>query len=142
MMVKIEWNGKMGFEATPPSNHKFVMDAYPEVGGEGLGPTPLEALLCSLGACSAMDVISILRKKKQNVTGYHVEVSGERSPEGEYPRPYISLSVKHIVEGENLDEVAVARAVELSDTKYCSVIATLRAGPTVTSSYEVRELAK
>ncbi|MBL8039897.1 MAG: OsmC family protein [Chthonomonas sp.] len=141
-MVNIEWNGKMGFEATPPSNIKFMMDAYPEVGGEGLGPTPLEALLSSLGACSAMDVISILRKKKQEVTAYRIEVTGERGPEGEYPRPYVSLSVKHIVEGENLDEAAVARAVELSDTKYCSVIATLRAAPSVSSSYEIKSLAK
>ncbi len=127
----------MAFEATPPSGVKFVMDAHPESGGNNLGPTPLEAMLASMAACSAMDVISILRKKKQNVTSYRVEVEGERGPEGEYPRPYLSLRVRHIVKGENLDPAAVARAVELSDTKYCTVISTLRAAPKVESVWEI-----
>ncbi|MEJ5170642.1 MAG: OsmC family protein, partial [Fimbriimonadales bacterium] len=68
---------------------------------------------------------------------YRVEVEGERGPEGEYPRPYLSLRVRHIVKGENLDPAAVARAVELSDTKYCTVISTLRAAPKVESVWEI-----
>ncbi|MFN3684867.1 MAG: OsmC family protein [Fimbriimonadaceae bacterium] len=138
-MVRVDWKGNMAFEATPPSGVKFVMDAYPESGGSNLGPTPLEAMLSSLAACSAMDVISILRKKKQNVTSYRVEVEGERGPEGQYPRPYLSLTVRHIVKGENLDPAAVARAVELSDTKYCTVISTLRAAPKVESVWQIED---
>ncbi|MCX7800814.1 MAG: OsmC family protein [Fimbriimonadales bacterium] len=138
-MVRVDWKGNMAFEATPPSGVKFVMDAYPESGGGNLGPTPLEAMLSSVAACSAMDVISILRKKKQNVTEYRVEVEGERGPEGQYPRPFLSLTVRHIVKGENLDPAAVARAVELSDSKYCTVISTLRAAPKIESVWEIEQ---
>lgn len=136
-MVEVNWKGEMEFEATPPSGVKFTMDAYPESGGHGLGPTPFEAFMCSMAACSAMDVISILRKKKQSVTSYRIEVDGERGPEDIYPRPFLSMVVKHIVSGENLDADAVKRAVELSDSKYCSVIATLRQAPKVTSEWVI-----
>lgn len=127
----------MAFEAVPPSGNRFTMDAYPDSGGKNLGPTPLEAFVSSMAACSAMDVISILQKKKQKVTAYRVEVEGERGPEGVYPRPYVSLVVRHIVSGEDLDQSAVERAVELSDQKYCSVLATLRAAPKVESVWEI-----
>lgn len=134
-MVEVNWKGNMEFEATPPSGVKFTMDAYPESGGNGMGPTPLEAFMSSAAACSAMDVISILRKKKQNVTAYRIEIDGERGPEDIFPRPFVSMTVKHIVSGENLDPNAVKRAVELSDATYCSVIATLREAPKVTSEW-------
>lgn len=137
-MVTVNWKGGMAFEAEPPSGNKFVMDAYPEVGGANLGPTPVEAMLSSLAACSAMDVLSILRKKQQKVTEYRIEVDGDRgAPEGQYPRPYSALRVRHIVTGENLDEAAVARAVALSDEKYCTVIATLRIPVEVSSLYTI-----
>ncbi|MBL8087131.1 MAG: OsmC family protein [Chthonomonas sp.] len=137
-MVNVEWKGQMAFEANPPSGNRFVMDAYPEAGGANRGPTPLEALLSSIAACSAMDVISILEKKKQVVTSYRVEVDGERSaPEGAYPRPYTSITVRHIVAGDNLDPAAVERAVQLSDEKYCTVVSTLRAAPEVKSVWEI-----
>lgn len=113
------------------------MDGHPESGGQGLGPTPMEALLAAAAACSAMDVVSILEKKRQTVASYRIEIEGERGPEGEWPRPFTRLSVRHVLSGEGLDPVAVARAVELSDTKYCSVLATLRAAPEVTSSWAI-----
>jgi putative redox protein len=86
-----------------------------------------------------MDVVSILEKKKQKITHYRVEIEGERAPHGApYPRPYTSLTIKHILEGEDLDEAAVKRAIELTDEKYCSVIATLRATPPISSIYEIK----
>lgn len=136
-MVTIEWKGGLAFEASPPSGNRFTMDAIPEVGGENRGPTPVEALMASLAACTAMDVLSILRKKKQVVTGYHVEVEGHRAPEGEWPRPFRSMIVRHIVRGEGLDPAAVERAVELSDSKYCTVLATLRQSPAVVSEWRI-----
>lgn len=136
-MITVEWKGKRVFEANPPTGNKFVMDAYPESGGQDLGPTPMEAFVASGAACSAMDVIQILEKKRQKITSYRIEVDGERTEEGVYPRPYVTMTFRHIVEGENIDPVAVEQAVKLSDEKYCSVIATLRAAPTVTSTYEV-----
>lgn len=130
----------MAFEALPPSGNPFTMDAYPEVGGQGLGPTPLEAFVSAVAACSAMDVISILGKKQQKVTSYKIEIDGERGPEGVYPRGYVSLTIKHLVEGPGLDDVAVARAVQLSDEKYCSVMATIRTAPKISVLHETKTL--
>lgn len=127
----------MAFESMPESGKSFIMDASPDAGGQGLGPSPLEALVSSVAACAAMDVISILRKKKQEVTAYRIEIDGVRGPEGVYPRPYTSLHVRHFVSGTNLDPVAVARSVQLSDTKYCSVVSTLRLGPEITMDWAI-----
>lgn len=136
-MVEVKWKGQLVFEATPPSGNVFVLDAHPESGGHNQGPTPVEALLASAAACSAMDVISILEKKKQTITSYRIEVDGVRGEPGVYPRPFHSITIKHIVRGENVDPAAVARAVELSDSKYCTVVTTLRAAPEVISEWEI-----
>lgn len=135
--MNVTWKGNMSFEATGDSGASFLMDTYPEFGGSNQGPTPVEALMGSLAACSAMDVISILEKKKQKVTEYRIEVSGDRNPPGTYPRPFKSFSIKHILKGENLDEAAVKRAVELSDEKYCTVATTLREKPEILTTYEI-----
>ena len=137
--MTVQWKGRRVFEADPPTGNKFVMDAYPESGGQDKGPTPMEAFIASGAACSAMDVLQILEKKRQKVTSYRVEVEGEQSAEGGYPHPYTSLTFRHILEGENLDEHAVEQAVRLSDEKYCTVIATLRATPKVLSVFEVSQ---
>ncbi len=136
-MVQVNWKENMVFEASTPTGNTLTMDGYPGEGEVSAGLTPLETLLASVAGCSAMDVISVLEKKRQVVTGYRVEIDGERAPEGAWPRPYLSLTIKHIVSGEGLDPVAVARAVELSDTKYCSVVSTLRVSPTVESIWEI-----
>jgi len=136
-MLTVKWRSGMKFEAMPPSGHSFIMDGKPEVGAEGEGPSPVEALLCSAAGCSAMDVLSILEKKRQKVRAYWIEVEWERGPEGVWPRPVTAITVRHHVQGEDIDPVAVARAVELSDTKYCTVIATLRSAPTVTSEFRI-----
>lgn len=127
----------MAFQSEVPSGKSIVMDATPETGGMGLGPTPVESLISSVAACSAMDVISILTKKRQEVTSYHIEVAWTRGPEDEFPRPVTSVTLTHVVSGVDIDESAVARSVELSDTKYCTVINTLRLGAVVTSNYRV-----
>jgi putative redox protein len=138
-MVTVRWKDGSAFEAEVPTGVKFILDTHPDHGGRMLGPTPVEALLSSIAACSAIDVLDILRKKRQVVTSYRIEVEGDRPPIGQWPRPFSSIRVKHIVTGENLDQDAVARAVQLSDTKYCSVITTLRAAPTITSEWLVEE---
>lgn len=137
-MVKLNWQGGMAFEAEPPSGCKLVMDSSPDHGGERRGPSPMETLLSSLAACSAMDVISILEKKRQVVTSYEIEIEGDRPPQGTYPRPYTSIRIKHLLSGDNLDPTAVARAIQLSDEKYCSVAATLQRSPNIESSFEIR----
>ena len=136
-MVTVNWIGGAAFEAVPPSGNRFVMDSHVDFGGRNLGPSPVEAMLSAIAACSAIDVLSILEKKKQIVKSYRIEVDGDRIPPGEFPRPFTSIVIRHIVAGEDLDPAAVQRAVELSDEKYCSVIATLRAAPKITSEWKI-----
>lgn len=136
-MTTVTWHGGMHFEALPPSGQSLHMDAYPDAGGENHGPTPLEAFLSALAACTAMDVISILQKKQQIITAYRIEIDGVRGPEGQFPRPYKSITVRHIVSGENVDPAAVARSVQLSEEKYCAVLATLRESPPVHATWEI-----
>ena len=128
----------MAFEAEVPSGNNFVMDAIPDFGGNNLGPTPVEAFLSSAAACSAMDVVAILEKKRQKITDYKIEVEWQRAPYGTpAPRPVLAVIIRHILKGENLDPIAVQKAVELSDTKHCTVVTTLRHGPAVSSEFRI-----
>lgn len=136
-MLTVNWKGNMAFEADPPSGNRFILDAHPDFGGQNLGPSPVEALLASIAACSAMDVLSILQKKKQDVTAYRIEVEGDRIAPGEWPRPFTAIRVRHIVSGNNVDPAAVERAVQLSDEKYCSVMATVREGAQIQSEWTI-----
>ena len=104
--------------------------------GEGaVAPSPVVALLLALGGCSGMDVIGILRKKRQRVTAYAIELVGQRRDE--HPRSFTAIEVVHHLSGEGLDPQAVADAIELSDTRYCSVHATLVPGVTVSSRFVI-----
>jgi putative redox protein len=107
-------------------------------GDRKAAPTPIEMLLVSVAACTAGDVISILLKKRQAVTDYRVEIKGTRAEE--HPRKFLKLHVHHIVYGRSVLEKAVADAVELSDTKYCSVAATVRPTAEITTSFEIIEV--
>jgi putative redox protein len=120
------------FVGITPSGHAQVLDTNHE---RASAATPVELLLVALGSCTAVDVVSILRKKREELTDYRVEVTGARRDE--HPRAYTRMEVKHILRGRNLSEKAVAQAIELSETKYCSVAATLRPTVEIVSSYEI-----
>jgi putative redox protein len=122
------------FVGVTPSGHAQVVETNSE---RGHAATPMELLLLALGGCTGVDVVSILRKKRQHVTRYSIEVTGQRREE--FPRSYTLLEVKHIVRGQNISAQAVAQAIELSDTKYCSVAATLRGTAKILTSYEIIE---
>ena len=125
------------FVGITPSGHAQVLETNKE---RASAATPVELLLIALGSCTAVDVITILQKKRERVTAYRVEVRGERREE--HPRAYTRMEVRHIVRGHNVSERAVASAVELSETKYCSVAATLRPGVEIVTSYEIIEDAE
>ncbi len=125
------------FIGITPSGHAQVLETDHE---RASAATPMELLLVALGGCTAVDVISILQKKRQRVTGYRVEVSGARREE--HPRAYTRMLVRHVVRGRGLSEGAVASAIELSETKYCSVAATLRPGVEIVTTYEIIEDAE
>jgi putative redox protein len=122
------------FVGTTPSGHAQAIETDSH---RGSAASPLELLLLALGGCTGVDVIDILKKKRQHVTGYRIEVHGDRREE--YPRAYTKLYVKHIVSGRGVSEKAVARAIELSDQKYCSVAATVRGTAEIVTSYEIIE---
>ena len=122
------------FIGITPSGHAQVLETD---SSRASAATPMELLLVALGGCTAVDVISILRKKRERVTDYRVEVRGERRDE--HPRAYTRIEVRHVVRGRGISERAVASAIELSETKYCSVAATLRPGVELLTSYEIIE---
>ena len=119
----------MSFTGTAQlSGFSLPLGSDPSVGGDNDGFRPAELLLVGLAGCTAMDVISILAKKRQDVTGFEVSAHGERATE--HPQRFTGFVVEYTVKGKGVDPAAVERAVELSETRYCSVMATLRcAGP-------------
>lgn len=119
------------FEARVGRGQGFVMDSSETPAG----PSPVDTLLASLGGCCGMDVIGVLRKKRQVVTGYEVALEGERSPE--HPRRFTRIAIVHKVRGRNLSAAAIEEAIRLSDTKYCSVYATLAPSVEMASRYEI-----
>jgi putative redox protein len=133
----VHYAGDDFFIGTSPSGHAQTIDAK---GDRRAAASPLELLLISVAACTAADVQSILEKKRQDVRSYDVEVVGQRVEE--HPRKFIKLHVHHIVRGRSVSEKAVADAIELSDTKYCSVAATVRPTAEITTSYEIVEIGE
>src|SRR5687767_5315757 len=122
------------FVGITPGGRALVLDTNSH---RSSAPSPVELLLVALGSCTATDVASILKKKRQSVTSYTVEISGERRAEP--PRSYTSIKVHHILTGRSISPKAVAHAVELSDTKYCSVADTLRPKVAIRSTFEIIE---
>jgi len=126
-MSKIELSrvkGEFGFEATDENGHIVRMDSSPETGGWNFGVRPMQILLMGLGGCSAIDVIAILKKQRQEVKDYKMIINGDRE-KGVEPSLWKNINVEFHLYG-NIDEDKAAKAVELSMDKYCSVSATLR----------------
>ena len=122
------------FSGRTPSGHVVVIDTDRE---RNSASSPMELLLVALGSCTGVDVVSILKKKREEVTAYSIEVSGQRR--AEHPRSYQRMELHHIVTGRNISERSVAQAIELSEQKYCSVAATLRPTAEIVSSFEIIE---
>ena len=134
----ITWVQDMQFVGMGDTGHAIVMDAAKEGGGYGSASSPMEVLLMGLLGCTAMDVISILKKKRQPVQGFKLFATGERA--AEHPRKYTKIHVEYVAYGD-VDPKALARAIELSETTYCGAIATVRGVAEVTSSYRVEPAA-
>jgi len=122
------------FRGTSPSGSVINIDTDST---RHSAPSPMELLLLALGSCTGVDVVSILKKKRAEVSDYRVEIRGERRPQ--HPRRYQRIAVHHIVTGRNLSRQSMAQAIKLSDEKYCSVAATLRPAAEIISSFEIIE---
>ncbi len=127
----------MQFVGKATSGHTLTMDADNESGGTNAGFRPMELLLVGFGGCSGMDVISILRKKRQQVAGLEINVKGEKTDS--YPKIYKEVHIEYVVKGKSVEKEAVERAIALSLEKYCSVGATLAKAGTITHSYRIVE---
>jgi len=135
MKSTVKFIDNMRFIATADSGHAVVMDAPPSVGGNNTGAKPSELLLMGFGGCSGMDVVSILRKKKQDVTGLEMNVNGETSET--HPKMFTDIHIEYVVTGKNISEDAVKRAIELSLERYCTVGTTIGKAAKITHSYKI-----
>lgn len=139
MKVKLNRiNNDYHFELQNERGHKVYLDSRAEYGGSDLAPSPMELLLMGVAGCSAIDIISILKKQRQQIEGYYAEVEGERVEVGE-AKPFKEIKVTIFLEGD-IDAVKAEKAAELSFEKYCSVSKTLE--PTANIKYEIKVVKK
>jgi len=138
MRGTIKWMGDAMFVAESGSGHAVVLDGPPDHGGRNMGIRPMEMVLLGVGGCASFDVVSILKKARQDVLSCHAELEAERA-EG-VPSPFTKIHMKFVIRGKGLKESQVERAVTLSSEKYCSASIMLRAaGVAITHSFEVVE---
>lgn len=134
--IKAFWKGGYEFEAINEQGLSIIMDS-PLAEGGPKGPSPMQLLLEALAGCTAMDVISILQKKRQDVTSFEVNVVGDRVDE--HPRYYQDIELEFVVRGRQIDPAAVERAIELSETKYCSATANLSGKSRIRTRFRIEE---
>ena len=139
MKARVQLVEGMTFVAESGTGHAVVVDGAPDIGGRDLGPRPMELVLMGTGACTAVDVVLMLRKGRSRVDGCVVEMDGERAPED--PKVFTKIHFHFIVTGMGLTTTQVERAIRLSREKYCSATAMLAKTAEVTSDFEIREPA-
>jgi putative redox protein len=137
MKARIRWLEPMSFVGESGSGHTVVMDGPPEHGGRDLAARPMELLLIGMGGCTAFDVVHILKKARQAVTGCEAELEADRAEQE--PKVFTRIHVHFIVIGRDLSEKHVRRAVELSATKYCSASIMLGETAEITHDFEIRQ---
>jgi len=135
--VQVKWNGKRRFVGWDEAGHGIVMDSTSAHQGDGSGARPIELVLYALAGCTGMDVISIMEKKRQKVTGFELIVQGTQREEP--PKVYTDISVQYVLTGIGLEAAAVERSIQLSEEKYCSVRGMLGPDVRITTSYCIVE---
>ena len=140
MDAKVTWQGRMTFTGSADSGFPVQLGTDPAVGGDNDGTRPMELIAMGLAGCTAMDVISILQKKRQEVTGFEVRVHTERADE--HPKVFTHIIIEYLVEGRNVDPAAVERAMELSETKYCPAQAMLGKVVQIELKYKITEVGE
>lgn len=135
MKARVKWLDHMSFVGESGSGHSVVMDGAPESGGRDLGVRPMEMLLLGLGGCASFDVVMILQKARQEIKNCEVEITAERADSE--PKVFTKIHLHFVVEGENVSEAKVARAVSLSAEKYCSASKMLEKTALITHDFEL-----
>lgn len=137
MSVRAMLQEGMCFDVETGSGHHLLLDAAEHNGGQDKGPRPMEMLLVALATCSGMDILAILRKKRQNITAYEVRVLGERTED--HPKIFVEIAVEHIFTGHAIRPEAVQRAIELTEERYCGASAMLGKTAKLTHTFRVVE---
>ena len=137
MKARVQLVEGMTFVAESGSGHAVVVDAAPDVGGRNLGARPMELVLMGTGTCSAIDVVHILRKARQAISGCTVDLEADRAEED--PKVFTRIRFHYVVTGKGLAAAQVERAIKLSKEKYCSATAMLAKTATIEWDYEIRE---
>jgi putative redox protein len=137
MKSRVKWVENVCFMAESESGHAMIMDGSPDIGGRNMGPRPMEMLLMGAGGCTSVDVVMIMKKSRQDVTGCEVEVSAERATE--HPKVFTKIHMHFTVRGRNLKADVVERAIKLSAEKYCSASIILGKTAEMTHDYEIIE---
>ena len=135
MKATIKWLDGVSFEGVSESGHSVIMDGAPESGGENLGMRPMEMLLLGLGGCTSYDVVTILKKSRQDVKDCSAEITAERAEN--IPKVFTKIHIHFILEGNNLDFSVVERAINLSATKYCSASIMLEKSVIITHDFKI-----
>ena len=133
--ARVKWVENFKFVGDAPSGHSILMDGAPEIGGDDVAIRPGEMTLVALGGCTAIDVVSILKKMRVQLTDFEIIVDAEQA--GDYPKVWTKIHVKYILTGRDLDDTKVKKAIELSEEKYCSVSAMLKKSAEITYEYEI-----
>lgn len=137
MKTRVKWLDNMSFVGESASGHSVVMDGPPEAGGRNLGVRPMEMLLLGLGGCSSFDIISMLKKGKQDIVDCEVEITAVRADS--QPKVFTKIHLHFIISGNDLSDKRVARAIELSAEKYCSASIMLGKTAEITHDYELKD---
>jgi putative redox protein len=140
MTVRATLETGMRFDVETGSGHHVILDAAEHNGGQNSGPQPMEMLLVALAGCSGMDILTILRKKRQDITGYELRIHGMRTEE--HPKVYLDITLEHIFSGYNIRPEAVERAIELTEERYCGASAMLGKTATIGHTFSIIEDSK
>lgn len=137
MEAKLTWKERMTFVGSADSGHEVRIDSDASVGGDDGAARPMELIALGLAGCTGMDIISILRKKQQQVSSFDVKVSAERAQE--HPKVFTKAVITYVLRGQSLDEGALVRAIELSALKYCPAQAMLSKAFPMELRYQIYE---
>ena len=138
MHVRVKWIDGVSFVGESETGHAVVMDGAPENGGRNIGMRPMEMLLIGMGGCTSFDVVTILKKSRQQVVDCVAEITAERA--AEIPKVFTKIHVHFVVTGQNLNAAQVERAVKLSAEKYCSASIMLSKTVEITHDFEIRPI--
>ncbi|HOP06377.1 MAG TPA: OsmC family protein [candidate division Zixibacteria bacterium] len=137
MQIKMNWAGGIKFEGVNIFGHKIITDGAKSAGGDESGFKPTELLLYAVAGCTGIDIVRILEKQRQKLESLEIEVTAHQNED--YPKPFHTIEIKYLAKGDNLDKKKLAKAIELSESKYCVISQTIQSPAEVKTSFEILE---